>query len=241
MIDPKYFLGATLEGQFRLVEHLGTGSYGWVYSADRLLAGMSIGAAALKLLRPADDAERAGVLREVSAMAQLSHERLLGFFHAGEVRDGAFAGCLYIAMELAEGTLEGRLRAPERPAASELLDVARDLARALVYLHGQGAVHRDVKPANVFRTASGWKLGDFGLVRAVAGSAVQASGRKGSLPYMAPEAVQGETAAVRAASIVATALSITDSSFPAALLMPATASRICFRSSVGSPVIPDER
>jgi len=75
----------------------------------------------------------------------------------------------------------------------EVREVAEHMASALAYLCERGAVHRDVKPANILRVGSVWKLGDFGLVRGFAGTSMQASGRKGTVVYMSPEAMQGET------------------------------------------------
>jgi len=103
------------------------------------------------------------------------------------------SGCLYIATELASETLEDRLRQPGRMKPDEVREVAEHMASALAYLCERGAVHRDVKPANILRVGGVWKLGDFGLVRGFAGTSMQASGRKGTVLYMSPEAMQGET------------------------------------------------
>lgn len=75
----------------------------------------------------------------------------------------------------------------------EVREVVEHVASALAYLADRGAVHRDVKPANILRVGSVWKLGDFGLVRGFSGTSLQASGRKGTVLYMSPEAMQGET------------------------------------------------
>jgi formylglycine-generating enzyme required for sulfatase activity len=95
-------------------------------------------------------------------------------------------------MELGDSTLQDRLLRPQRVTADEARTLARQVAEALAFLAEKGAVHRDVKPENLFRVNGGWKLGDFGLARGVAGSRIQASGRKGTLLYMAPEAVRRE-------------------------------------------------
>jgi len=193
LFDPKALIGYIVNGQYRLASLCGTGSFGWVYAADEVAFGEVIGQVAVKLLRPPDDDARKAVIREVQAMAQLSHAHLLGFRSAGQVSDGLASGCLYIATELASETLEARLRQPGRMKPDEVREVAEHMASALAYLCERGAVHRDVKPANILRVGNVWKLGDFGLVRGFAGTAMQASGRKGTVVYMSPEAMQGET------------------------------------------------
>jgi serine/threonine protein kinase/tetratricopeptide (TPR) repeat protein len=85
-----------------------------------------------------------------------------------------------------------------RPDLPELLGIARRLAQVLEYVHGEGIVHRDVKPSNVFVTEGGRPvLVDFGLATRTG----DASGRDvldfdaltaGSARYMAPEQIRGE-------------------------------------------------
>ncbi|MBM3496659.1 MAG: hypothetical protein FJX72_20420, partial [Armatimonadetes bacterium] len=193
MVDPSSLLGLIVDSRYRLATVVGTGSYGWVYAADETAFGEVIGQVAVKLLRPPDEDARKAVIREVQAMAQLSHAHLLGFRSAGQVSDGLASGCLYIATELASETLEARLRSAQRMMPNEVREVAEHMASAMAHLCERGAVHRDVKPANILRVGNVWKLGDFGLVRGFAGTGMQASGRKGTVLYMSPEAMQGET------------------------------------------------
>ncbi len=193
VIHPDALIGTTVDGRYRLALSKGTGSSGEVYAADEISFGEVVGHVAVKLMRPQDDAARAGIVREVRSMAQLSHANLIAYRTSGEVAEGLARGCLFIVTELAETSLDQRLRRPERMAEAETLAVARDIAAALAYLSARGAVHRDVKPANILRVGDLWKLGDFGLVRGCAASAVQATGRKGTILYMSPEAMTGET------------------------------------------------
>ncbi|MDD9934152.1 MAG: protein kinase, partial [Myxococcales bacterium] len=86
--------------------------------------------------------------------------------------------------------------APPLPAAAR---VGSQVAEALSFVHGQGLVHRDVKPANVLRSAEGDALlSDFGLVRALpstpiaaAGGSPAATAMTGTPAYMAPEQFDG--------------------------------------------------
>jgi len=191
MFDPKTLVGEVLDGKYRLVSFLGKGTFGWVYSAEQVLDEFRA-SYAIKVLRPETPEERKAVLDEFNAAAQLPGSGMVRFHVAFDVPDGPLAGALCLVMELCEGTLADRLQAGRRLAVEEARGVARDLAEVLAWLQAQQVVHRDVKPANVFRVGKRWKLGDLGLVRAVEGSMVSASGFKGSPQYMSPEALAGK-------------------------------------------------
>ncbi|MFX3824755.1 protein kinase domain-containing protein, partial [Streptococcus suis] len=78
---------------------------------------------------------------------------------------------LFIAMELLEGQpLSSRLSQGPIPLA-ESVDMTLAILSALGAIHARGLVHRDLKPSNIFLTAHGVKLLDFGLARAVQGTA----------------------------------------------------------------------
>jgi serine/threonine protein kinase len=110
-------------------------------------------------------------------------------------------GHTFLVCELLEGAnLAEELTARGRFAAKEVAAVAEDLVGALAYALGRGVVHRDVKLQNVMRSASGTiKLTDFGLAKlAAAEESLTAVGNVvGTIAYLAPELLRGESASFR--------------------------------------------
>jgi serine/threonine-protein kinase len=104
-------------------------------------------------------------------------------------------------MEYADGSsLRAIISKRKRLPVSEALDIARQICRALVYLHEQGIVHRDLKPENVLITASGVKLVDFGIAMDEAARRLTWAGLSptmGTPDYMAPEQARGRRGDVR--------------------------------------------
>jgi len=158
-------------GQYEIIRLVAVGGMGRVYEARHALLKRRT---ALKVVSPdfASEDTLASFEREVRATSLLTHPNTVVVYDFGRSEHGHF----YYAMEFIDGPsfdelvrLEGRL-APER-VRHLLLQVAGALAEA----HGQGFVHRDVKPANLMCTVRGGrfdcaKVLDFGLVRDMHGS-----------------------------------------------------------------------
>jgi eukaryotic-like serine/threonine-protein kinase len=155
-------VGRTI-GHYKISESIGTGGMGEVYLATDIVAGRK---AALKLLplRFTGDAERLKRFQhEARAVVGLNHPNILTVYEIGEDHS-----VHYIASELIEGeTLRDRLtRGPLQ--LSQAVDVAIQVASALVAAHDAGIVHRDIKPENIMLRRDGYvKVLDFGIAKLV--------------------------------------------------------------------------
>ncbi len=153
-------VGRTI-GHYKLSERIGTGGMGEVYLATDITAERK---AALKLLptRFTGDAERLKRFQqEARALVGLNHPNIVTVYEIGEDRSTH-----YIASELIEGeTLHQRLtRGPME--TDEAVDVAIQVATALVAAHEAGIVHRDIKPENIMLRPDGYvKVLDFGIAK----------------------------------------------------------------------------
>jgi serine/threonine protein kinase len=147
-------------GRFVILERLGRGGMGVVYSAYDPVLDRRV---ALKLLRPRAEGDvehmRARLHREAQALARLSHPNVVPVYDVGILGEDVF-----IVMEFVVGkTL--RAWAPGRPW-HEVLAAHLQAARGLAAAHAVGLVHRDVKPDNVMVGEDGRiRVLDFGLVR----------------------------------------------------------------------------
>jgi hypothetical protein len=153
--------------RYEIVELLGAGGMGEVYSAhDPKLARL----VALKILRVTAAQGTGGaakLLREARAAAALSHANVLAVYDVGEVEEPeSLRGLAYIAMELVVGKpLRAYLGDGDVPM-EQRIGWLRDVANALGAAHQAGIVHRDVKPENVMvRFDGAVKVLDFGIAR----------------------------------------------------------------------------
>jgi parallel beta-helix repeat protein len=193
MDNPEFLLGTIIDGRYRLREFIGNGSYGSVFAAEELTLGRVISQVAVKLISPENDTQRQKVLQEILGLARLNHDYIISYRSSGEVREGDLAGTIFLATELGDTTLARLLKASRRLSTSELRDLIRGVALALAHIHAEGAIHGDVKPANIIRVRGRWKLGDLGLVRS--SHQKQVGPAHGSLTYMAPEMLRHEFSA----------------------------------------------
>lgn len=170
---------------------------GVVYRAHDLELDRDV---ALKVLPPgtlADNRARSRFRKEALVLARLNHPNIATVHEFGTQE-----GIDFLVTEYIHGlTLDSKLACGPL-SQEETLDVAIQLAHGLEAAHDQGVVHRDLKPGNLRVTPKGQlKILDFGLAKlrepadttALTQSAQGEQAFSGTLPYMAPEQVRGQT------------------------------------------------
>lgn len=184
---------------YRMQEVIGRGGMGVVYRATQLTLGRPVAVKLIAAERSEDPVFRERFKSESRIAASIEHANVIPVYEAGEDD-----GLLFIAMRLVEGCDLGQLLArvgsltPERAVR-----LIAQIAGALDAAHALGLVHRDVKPANVLLTVEEPEhayLTDFGVaVQAGAHSRITRAGQwVGSLDYLAPEQIRGESLDARA-------------------------------------------
>jgi serine/threonine-protein kinase len=199
--DP--FIGREiLNGQFKILQKIGSGGMGSVYKASQPAMNRMVG---VKILHP-KLANRADLVsrfrREARAMSQLTHPNTTKVFLYGELEDGS----LYIVMEFLEGKNLNQVVRAEGPMAMErALPILIQVCGALEEAHRGGIIHRDLKPENIFLCQQGGlrdypKVLDFGLAKVTErqmrpGSVIltQEGMVFGTPEFMSPEQAQGKT------------------------------------------------
>ena len=196
--------------QLEFLELLGKGGMGAVYKArqkslDRLVA--------VKILPPdvgLDPAFAERFTREARALAKLNHPHIVGIHDFGSVRmpvastppqggaaGGAGEAIYYFMMEFVDGVNLRQAQRAGQLKPAEALQIVPQICDALQYAHEEGVVHRDIKPENILLDKRGRvKIADFGLAKLLGKTAedLTLTGTKqivGTIPYMAPEQIEG--------------------------------------------------
>lgn len=182
---------ATID-RYRVIRQLGRGGMGVVYLAEDPRLERHVALKLLPLHLHADPRAERLLLDEARAACALDHPHIATIYEVGQAQDGR----PFIAMAYYDGeTLREQLA---RGAATEedALRIAAQIADGLAAAHANGIVHRDIKPENILITRDGRvKILDFGLARMEADAAPGVV--RGTVAYMSPEHVRGETVDAR--------------------------------------------
>jgi WD40 repeat protein len=167
-----------------LLEKLGSGGMGVVYKAQQLEPERIVAVKLPHLPGAASEVMRQ-FRAEVAALSSLEHPNIARVYGSR-----VSAGWPYLIMEFVEGVpLDVRVGKP--PDLKETLRLVQQAAEAVEFMHSNGVLHGDLKPANILVNASGVKLVDFGLARRTSTgldwTAPLGPGMAGTLHYTAPE------------------------------------------------------
>jgi serine/threonine protein kinase len=181
---------AELAAGYEVLGELGRGGLGVVLLARQIALDRLVAIKRVTGVFAVGPDARARLRHEAQILGRLHHPNIVQVFDFLSDEDDAL-----IVMEYVEGESLDRLMALGLPDAGDAVAVLGDVAAALTHAHERGIVHRDVKPSNVMVANDGrTKLGDFGLARLVASSALRT--RPGTVmgtpAYMAPEQILGE-------------------------------------------------
>jgi len=187
------------------LDELGRGAMGITYRARDLTLGSLVALKIISARYSGDPDSRERFRREARAAAQLRHPNVAAVFHFGETETGR---CFY-AMELIEGeTVEAYVRRNRLLPPYLALEVAVQVARALIAAEAHGLVHRDLKPSNLMIVRSESrdpdalvvKVIDFGLAKSVAMSSAEGDETRvrfsGTPDFASPEQLRAERASV---------------------------------------------
>lgn len=163
-----------LVGKYERVRLIGRGSQGAVWEGRDRDLGRAV--ALKELAAPETEQARADLARDARRLASLQHPDLLSVYEVLDLPSG-----LTLVLEFAKGgTLQETLAQSKTLSLGEACRILAPVCAALEFAHAHGAVHRNLKPANILIAEDGRaRLSELGL-------------RGGDSPlYGAPEAVEG--------------------------------------------------
>jgi tetratricopeptide (TPR) repeat protein len=195
-------IGRTV-GRYQILERIGAGGMGVVYRARDTQLKRSVALKVVGERAPMGGNARARLLREARTASTLNHPNICTIYEAGEADGEA-----YIAMELVEGRPLNAMVSDDGLPAETVIRYGVQIADALAHAHERGVIHRDLKSPNVIITPEGRpKVLDFGLAKQVIQGSeettlsevelTEAGAVVGTLSYMAPEVLSGESADAR--------------------------------------------
>ncbi|WP_051072959.1 serine/threonine-protein kinase [Nocardiopsis valliformis] len=181
-------VGSTVGGH-RLVRLLGHGGFGSVYLGEDSWGGLG----AVKIMHPQHAGDQ-GIRDRFAREVELAR-KVASFCTARVIDADPFTDAPWVVTEYVEGrTLHDTVRLDGPRTGADLDRLAVSTATALAAIHAAEIVHRDFTPANIMLAPDGPRVIDFGVARALEGSATLSSSLIGTPKYMAPEQISGEPA-----------------------------------------------
>ncbi|EQC42335.1 NEK protein kinase [Saprolegnia diclina VS20] len=175
-----------MDPRFEAVRELGRGSHGDAVLMRHCISGAFVVAKTIHT-------SLSSCAAEVDVMRRLQHPNIVSLIESTASKD---SGDPVLLLEYADGgdlyAFVCQHRATGRLPEAHVVRILIQLCLALQYLHERNIVHRDIKPHNIFLTASGVvKLGDFGIAKALSHTLDLAMTQVGTPLYLSPEICDG--------------------------------------------------
>ncbi|MEY2539624.1 MAG: eukaryotic-like serine/threonine-protein kinase [Verrucomicrobiota bacterium] len=180
-------------GNYEILEEIGRGGMGVIYRARQRHSRRIV---ALKRLLSYHADSRETLVRfrrEAEAVASLDHPNILPIYEVGESEEGL----PFFSMKFATGGSLQQVGSALRAEPRQSVQLMAKVARAVEYAHGQGILHRDLKPGNVLLDGRGEPLvSDFGLAKWLDANSdlTRSLTTFGTPGYIAPEQSEGAAA-----------------------------------------------
>jgi TolB-like protein/tRNA A-37 threonylcarbamoyl transferase component Bud32 len=180
-------------GDYEILDEIGRGGMGVIYLARQRHPHRIV--AVKRVLSYHTDSHETLVRfrREADAAASLDHPNLLPIYEVSESKDGL----PFFSMKFATGGSLQKVGPALRAEPRKCVQLMAKVARAIEYAHGQGILHRDLKPGNILLDGRGEPLvSDFGLAKWLNASKdlTKSLTTFGTPGYIAPEQAEGTTA-----------------------------------------------
>ena len=180
-------------GHYEVEKEIGRGAMGVVYLGHDSKIDRTVAIKTLALSEEFAGNDLKDVtnrfFKEAQVAGKLNHPNIVTVYDAGQEHD-----LTYMAMEYLDGNdLTHYIEGKKKAKVDWVLDIIWHIAGALDYAHGEGIIHRDVKPANIMYSKDGSvKIMDFGIARVTDSSTTKTGTALGTPSYMSPEQISGE-------------------------------------------------